>query len=125
MTNDSSALDLINMESSLHAWANNHITAKIIIKNRNLVDDSTSRSAAFKCRSHALSLFLLGTLMFWLLSIVFLPIVFPEGTSGCLRSTRRLCTSGTQTSALKERTIFQYPFTGKEGIIVSVVLQVV
>lgn len=38
---------------------------------------------------------------------------FPEGTSGCLRSTRRPCTSGTQTSALKGRTTFQYPSTGK------------
>lgn len=44
----------------------------------------------------------------------FLP-VFPEGTSGCLRSTRRPCTSGTQTSASKGRTICPCPSTGKEG----------
>lgn len=40
---------------------------------------------------------------------------FPEGTSGCLRSTRRPCTSGTQTSASKGRTICPCPSTGKGG----------
>ncbi|KAF7705929.1 hypothetical protein HF521_019183 [Silurus meridionalis] len=38
--------------------------------------------------------------------------VSPEATSGCLRSTRRPCPSGTQTSASKGRTIFLYRFTG-------------
>ncbi|KAG5285968.1 hypothetical protein AALO_G00009540 [Alosa alosa] len=37
--------------------------------------------------------------------------VFPEGTSGCLRSTRRPCTSVTQTSASREKIIFLTPFT--------------
>lgn len=46
---------------------------------------------------------------------------FPEGTSGCLRSTRRPCTSGTQTSALKGRTIFLCPSTGKKKMSVCLV----
>ncbi|KAK2860893.1 hypothetical protein Q7C36_005059 [Tachysurus vachellii] len=36
----------------------------------------------------------------------------PEATSGCLRSTRRPCPSGTQTSASKGRTISLCLFTG-------------
>ncbi|KAB5579763.1 hypothetical protein PHYPO_G00198730 [Pangasianodon hypophthalmus] len=38
--------------------------------------------------------------------------VSPEATSGCLRSTRRSCPSGTQTSALRGRTISRCLFTG-------------
>lgn len=40
-------------------------------------------------------------------------LVFPEGTSGCLKSIRRPCTSGTQTSASRERISFLTLFTGK------------
>lgn len=45
----------------------------------------------------------------------FPPTAFPEGTSGCLRSTRRPCTSDTQTSALRGRIISPCLSIGKSA----------
>lgn len=68
-----------------------------------------------------MSLLLLGNYRMLTFLTICLHTAFPEGTSGCLRSTRRPCTSGTQTSALKGRTIFLYPSTGKKKMSVCLV----